>query len=91
MILDSILPLNDMHYDYPDESDMQIFKFTPLLMGLSYNCPSTNEAVLKHMGKYTTWTHNELIRWIQQTKHNKTMCTVFEIYCKIYIARANNW
>ena len=51
------------------------FRVASLALGQSYDCPSASEATLKDIGKnISTYNHNK-------TKHNKTVCIFYGIYC----------
>ena len=57
-------------------------RLTSLALWQSNDCPSANKATLMNMDKYFMWIQYERLHYHNKAKHNKTVCTFLEIYCK---------
>ena len=58
-------------------------RLTSLALWQSNDCPSASKATLMNMDKYFMWIHYERLRNHNKTKHNKTVCIFFGIYCML--------
>ena len=56
-------------------------RLTSLALWQSDDCPSASKAILMNMDKYFIWIHYERLHNHNKTKHNKTVCIFFGIYC----------
>ena len=65
-------------------ADFPIFiRLTSLALWQSNDCPSASKATLMNMDKYFMWIHYEWLHNHNKAKHNKTVCILLGIYCKI--------
>ena len=58
-------------------------RLTSLALWQSNDCPSASKATLTNMYKYFMWIHYERLHNHNKAKHNKTVCIILGIYCKL--------
>ena len=59
-------------------------RLTSLALWQSNDCPSASKATLMNMDKYFRWIHYERLHNHNKSKHNKTVCLFFGIYCSFH-------
>ena len=63
-------------------------RLTSLALWQSNDCPSASKATLMNMDKYFMWIHYERLHNHNKAKHNKTVCIILGIYCKMIAGTA---